>query len=475
MNPQDTALQAPLNIGSRLEPLVDRYLIESLTNTRHVLHQPQPAGVAVRFDSPWDGRFSGVITVLHDGPDYHMFYRGKPDATEDGEAEVTCYAHSTNGIDWVKPNLGRVASHGSTNNNIVLDDTLISAHNFCPFIDDNPATPVDQRFKGIAGLHPHGLFALVSPDAVNWTRLQDAPIITCDEFAFDSQNVAFWSQSENCYIVYFRTWKEHPSGDPALGYRWISRATSPDFIHWSAPVEMETGDAPLEHLYTNQTRPYYRAPHIYISLAARFWPGKRVVSKERADELQVDNAYSNDCSDGVLMTSRGGNSFDRTFMESFIRPGIGDGNWISRTNYPGLGIIQTGPAEMSLFAHREYAQPTVHASRMTLRLDGFASVNAPYSGGEMRTHALTFEGSALVINYSTSAAGSVRVEIQDEAGQVIPGYGLGDCIEIVGDEVERVVCWQHGSDVSSLAEKPVRLRFVMHDADLYSLQFRELI
>src|SRR5688500_11860487 len=97
----------PLNIGSRLEPFVDRYLIESLTNTHLQLQYPQPAGAAVRFDAPWEGLFAGVITVLHDGPDFHMYYRGKPDATADGEAEVTCYAHSSDGIHWTKPELGR--------------------------------------------------------------------------------------------------------------------------------------------------------------------------------------------------------------------------------------------------------------------------------------------------------------------------------------------------------------------------------
>ena len=41
-----------------------------------------------------------------------------------------------------------------------------------------------------------------------------------------------------------------------------------------------------------------------------------------------------------------------------------------------------------------------------------------------------------------------------------------------GDEIERVVHWQSGSDVRKLAGLPVRLRFIMRDADLYSLRFR---
>jgi hypothetical protein len=34
------------------------------------------------------------------------------------------------------------------------------------------------------------------------------------------------------------------------------------------------------------------------------------------------------------------------------------------------------------------------------------------------------------------------------------------------------VHWQSGSDLGTLAGKPVRLRFVLRDADLYSIRFR---
>jgi hypothetical protein len=76
------------------------------------------------------------------------------------------------------------------------------------------------------------------------------------------------------------------------------------------------------------------------------------------------------------------------------------------------------------------------------------------------------------MNFSTSIAGSVRVEIQDAGGTPLPGYGLEDCPEIFGDHLARVVAWKGGSDVSGLAGKPIRLRFVMKDADLYSIRFR---
>jgi hypothetical protein len=48
---------------------------------------------------------------------------------------------------------------------------------------------------------------------------------------------------------------------------------------------------------------------------------------------------------------------------------------------------------------------------------------------------------------------------------------LDDCEPIWGDHVARTVKWKSGSDVSAHAGKPVRLRFEISDADLYSLRF----
>jgi hypothetical protein len=95
------------------------------------------------------------------------------------------------------------------------------------------------------------------------------------------------------------------------------------------------------------------------------------------------------------------------------------------------------------------------------------------SGGELITKPLRFRGQSLALNFSTSAAGSVRVEIQDANGQPLPGFALDDCPPIFGDTVERSVTWVKGRDVSALAGQAVRLRFVLNDADLFAFQFKD--
>ena len=63
--------------------------------------------------------------------------------------------------------------------------------------------------------------------------------------------------------------------------------------------------------------------------------------------------------------------------------------------------------------------------------------------------------------------------LQDEEDLPIEGYALGDCREILGDDLERRVVWKGSPDVSRLAGLPIRLRFVMKDADLFAFGFRE--
>jgi hypothetical protein len=454
---------SPVQLGSRRELFVDGLLIDRLSGKASLrLARPHDEGIAIPFDRPWEGAFCGYVTVLRDGDLYRAYYRGLPMARADGSnSETTCCAESRDGIHWTKPNLGLFEVEGSRDNNVILAGLAPFSHNFSPLVDTRPGVNADERWKALAGTSKTGLAAFVSADGLRWRKLREAPVITGG--AFDSQNIAFWSESEQCYVSYFRTFKE--------GVRRITRTTSADFLTWSEPGLMEYGDKPIEHLYTNQTGPYFRAPQLYVATAARFLPGRKVITAEQARAIKVDPGYFGDCSDGILMTTRGGNQYDRSFMDGFIRPGVGLENWVSRTNYPALGIVPTGMAEMSVYANQNYGQPSAHLRRYSLRTDGFVAVNAPYEGGELLTKPLVFSGKELAVNFATSAAGSVRVEIQDAGGSPRNGFTLADSLETIGNELDRVIHWKSGTDVGALAGKPVRLRFVLQDADIYSLRF----
>lgn len=463
-----------IQLGSRLELFVDHHLVDEMNGTTLRLQEPKLVGVALSFDKPWEGSFCGYPTVIHDGELYRLYYRGLPKAGADGsDNESTCYAESRDGIRWTRPSLGLFEVNGTRDNNCILHNAAPFSHNFSPFLDSRPGVPESEKFKAVAGTAKTGLVAWASGDGVRWRKLREEPVFRGG--AFDSQNVAFWSESEQCYLLYFRVFSEGIVNETvwqAGGYRTISRTTSKDFIRWTEPERMTFGDTPPEHLYTNQTHPYYREPSLYIALPMRFVPGRHVLTDKQAAHLGVHKNYASDTAETVLLTSRGGTRYDRTFMEGFIRPGNDPGNWASRAGLTALGVVPTGPGEMSLYKQAHYAQPSAHLLRYTLRTDGFASVHAPFNGGEMVTRPFIFTGRRLLLNFSTGAAGGIRVEIQDEKGVAIEGFALEDSVETIGDEIERTIRWKQGSDVASLEGREVRLRFVMKDADLYSLQFR---
>ena len=61
------------------------------------------------------------------------------------------------------------------------------------------------------------LAAFVSADGIRWARLRAEPVIRyTKEYAFDSQNVSFWSESEGCYVCYFRHFLDRKLVKPPL-------------------------------------------------------------------------------------------------------------------------------------------------------------------------------------------------------------------------------------------------------------------
>ena len=475
-----------IDLGSRRELFVDDYLIDRMDGVRLALQQPRDEGTVFWFDRPWEGRWAGYFTVIKDGDTFRLYYRGKPTPQNAGVPdEITCYAESSDGIEWERPSLGIVDIKGSTDNNAIIGpESPDVRHNFTPFLDTRPGIDPSERFKALGGLFDHdrrdatthGLLLYGSADGIHWKQLHNEPVIDQSHrgpLLTDTSSIpTFWSEAEERYVCYLRDWIGDLKRPGSAGtIRWIGRTTSPDLIEWEPVVKMQY--EPAEHLYTSNVQPYFRAPHIYIALPARFMLGRQVVTPEEAKAADVHPDYIHDCSETVFMTSRGGQTFDRTFREGFVRPGIGAKHWISRTNYAAIGVVQTGDAEMSLYIQQESSQPTNQLRRYSLRLDGFASAKAPYAGGELLTKPFTFSGNRLFLNFATGAAGDIRVEVQGANSEPLSGYSLEDSRELVGNYIEREVSWRVGPDLSKLVGQTVRLRFAMKDADLYAFRFRD--
>jgi len=483
-------------IDSKLELFLDKHLLESLDEGASLrLHQPTPRDDAFATDKPWEGNMCGYFTVIQDGDRYLMYYRTGHCVLENTENQpdhfviTVAVALSDDGIHWERPNLGLFEHNGSKQNNIVWigeGELLKGVHGFAPFIDQSEPQGSPTRFKALGaarGAFGNGLFAMSSPDGIHWSLLQEDPVLDGSVAHFDSQNLAFWDEGADLYRIYFRNYVGGTFFEG--GQRGVDTATSKDFIHWSKNKPLNWVNSPDEQLYTNQVIPYYRAPHIFLGFPSRYIERPWSPSIEALPELEhrkiraaVNPRYGSAITDGLFMSSRDGSTFNR-WPEAFIRPGPQlEGNWTYGDNYQCWGMFETpssipgAPPEISFYVSENYwrGEATL-LRRYTIRQDGFVSLHAPLSGGEIVTKPFTFKGEKLQLNLSTSAAGSVQVEIQDIAGTPLGGYNLEQCHEIIGDEIERVVTWEQGSDVSSLADQPIRLRFVLKDADLYAMRF----
>lgn len=456
-------------IGSRWELFVDDGLIGGLDGARQVLHRPVEREAAIVHDQPWEGNASLYHTVFQDGDLYRMYYRGSHlivgETSLAASHEYVCYAESQDGIHWNKPKLGLVEFKGSKDNNIILTGSVV--HNFTPFKDTNPACKPDERYKGMGGISG-GLRAYKSADGIRWSPMRAEPVITTG--AFDSQNLAFWDEVRGQYREYHRAFRDG---------RDIMTCTSDDFLQWTEPEWLEYDPGRLTELYTNQIIPYPRAPHLFLGFPARYVAGRTLLGPLNERIARISKRFGTDYTDTGLIVSRDGRRF-HVWPEAFIRPGIQTGNrWVYGSKYTAWGIVETrsavadAPPELSFYTSDEgYWREHVVMRRYTLRIDGFASINASLAGGEVVTKPLAFKGNRLLLNFSTSAAGSVRVEIQDESGEAIEGFALADCLEVFGDAIQREVQWKDGPDVGRLADKPVRLRFALKDADLFAIRFR---
>jgi hypothetical protein len=470
----------PLDIGSRLELFVDDFVIDSMTGASLRFHKPTPRNAAIVFDAPWEGNMTGYHTVFQDGDLYRMYYKAEqlnlaPGKLTSTHPFFTCYAESHDGIHWTKPLLGLYAFNGAKNNNIIWSGP--ASHAFAPFKDLNPKCTPEAKYKAVAYDESDGkLYAMKSPDAIHWSRLQEKPIFT--EGRFDSLNLAFWDVSRGQYRAYMRDWPN--------GLRGIRTATSDDFVRWSNATTLQYPEYPrasIEELYTAGIVPYYREPHLFLGFPTRYldrgWSPSMEdlpdVAHRRLRASTGDPRYGTALTEGLFMSSRDGQSFHR-WGEAFIRPGPGTNNWTYGDNFASWGVVETrsntpgAPNELSLYANENYWKGTgCQLRRFTVRIDGFVSVEAPMRGGELVTKPLLFRGSQLAINFSTSAAGGVQIAVLDAKGTPLAGYESG---EMFGDSVSRTVRWTGKPDVAALAGKPIRLKVTLRDADLFSFQFR---
>jgi hypothetical protein len=452
-----------VDIGTRRELFVDGFLIESMRGGRLQLAHPERREIVFEADAPWEDFAFAGLSVVQEGAGIRLYYRAAIPDLSDEKVCIIAVAESTDGgRSFTRPRLGMYEFKGSKDNNIVWHGGMPGVPP--AFVDARPDCPAEGRYKGLTG-EWRKLYAMCSQDGIRWRLAQKDPVEMPG--TFDTVNTAFWDRTSGCYRCYTRFFDpSHKPTKDSIGVRAIQTATSPDFVNWTLPIPLvyEDGDATMQ-MYTNDIIPCPGAEHIYIGFPNRIVEERVKFPPQRWPGVN----------DAIFMASRDGVRWSR-YREAWVRPGLDRRNWTHRNNYPVWHIIETSPEEWSILISEHYMQEDGtpgRLRRLSVRPWGFISAHCDFDGGEIVTRPLVFAGRRLRLNYSTSAAGAIQVEVQDVTGHPLPGLGLDEMAPMFGDELDAAVVWRKGSDLGRIAGRAVRLRFVLRDADLYALRLAE--
>lgn len=191
--------------------------------------------------------------------------------------------------------------------------------------------------------------------------------------------------------------------------------------------------------------------------------------------------------DLTLGFSRDGFHWHRPWREAFIASTRKAGDWDRGYVQPGGGCCLVFENELRFYYSGFRGDPTrthekeawnsgMYANACTgiatLRRDGFVSLDAVGKSGAVTTRPVMFSGQHLFVNVD-ACKGELRVEVLNPDGSVCSGFGGDECQPINTDGCKTRVTWKHNDSLATYAGKPVRFRFHLADARLYSFWVSE--
>jgi len=319
---------------------------------------------------------------------------------------------------------------------------------------------------------------VVGPRCARWFRLSTAYATSQD--GIHGQAKLWFAVGQDRFGV----WRQRNGRD-------IARCTSPDLVSWDGPRLV----LPVPADESKDTKDWVE----YMDLAAYrvggprsgAWLGQLVILHGDCSDPQylmpgTDNVWRKGTTELRLVLSRdAGRSWQRVGGKQVWLPHSSQPHGYDRLVFPGAPLTVSDelwfyyPAwdgdhlvfnrDGSLFEPGFLR--TGRTALATLRRDGYLSLDAGHGPGWIQTRPLCFEGNRLVVNVR-APQGELKAELVDDSGRPVSGFALADCVPVGGDGVELPVRWKGGRDLKELAGKPVRVRFQLTDASLYSFRFQ---
>lgn len=446
---------------------VDLQDVELRENVVRTFHQATKYGhhPVLKQEAPWERHSGMTASVIYDEEEgiFKAWYMAGFYAP--GKNHVQCLATSKDGIHWERPNLGLYEVLGSKENNIVIPPEYHDGQDHWESMLKDPMDPDSSRRYKALGWSSYdwdgpmsGIYSATSPDGLNWVHTPEPvfhfhPRPGTDDLGpvGDAQSLMIDTPKKR-YVAFLR----------GSITRLIS--FSEDFIKWTPPKTFLQVLNEEETLYNNTGFVYGEQ---YLGILTHF--DRRAY--EQTQTLQ-------------LLASRDGETWMRLPGESLV-PTSDIGEWdrfqILLTGAPPvrvgdkLYIYYRGTArrhakvvgEFEPRIAKDQDTRTMSIGLATLRLDGFASIDASFDGGNITTRPLILGGDNLFLNVK-SDYGQVLVELLDEENRPIPGYTKEDCHPLQIDSVDAQVTWRDKHSLAGLQERPVKIKFYLFNARLYS-------
>ena len=440
---------------------VDDYIIadkQDVVRTYHAFerHAGNPVMVA---DKPWEGAavyVYGAVLPAESGSGYRMWYHSWA-----GEYRML-YATSRDGLEWVKPELGLVEYDGSKKNNILFRRTR---ENHNPQVIHTPwESDPQRRYKMMYfeyGRTPPnytvtGYRGACSPDGIHWTDVSSEPVLLDDPG--DVGNFV-WDPLKKRYIG----WPKKFTEVRGFRRRCVGYSETTDFESWPTTKMALVPDEFDDRWVTEQgqhTDFYglcaFAYESMYIGLLWLF----PITDGKNDGPIFVELVSSHD---GVKWTRQ---EKPRIPILPLGKDGEWDDGMLFTTNHP---LVEGDTIKLyygGFDVTHGVGGGNAAIGLATLRKDGFASLDASATEGVITTKDLIGAGGPLAVNYAATN-GVLRVEVLDEDGNAIPGYSRDDCDPLTGDSVNQTVTWGGLRELPQ-TKKPLRLRFLLRNASLYS-------
>ena len=426
--------------------LLDSRIVDTVTGAELVLGKvtKHKANPMLTIDKPWEVTVNNLYpNVLYDEQCelyrcWYLVYGG-------GRYDGLCYAESSDGVRWNKPNLELVDFNGSRDNNLIR---LEGAHGVGIFLDRHeidPARRYKMFFNMIVAGGKHGPMGVCfSRDGIHWSEPSPCPEIAARG---DTHNNALWAPTLGTYVGITRTIRRKDN-TPIRQVAWTS---SKDFFQWTTCKVVLEGVEDHLQVYS---MPVFYYGGVYLGLPTILNTRTRRVQTElawspdtvawhrvRPGTPLIPNAATRDGHDWGMVFS----SAYPIFRRDEIRLYYGGGRLPHRGKYnAGLCLA-------------------------TLRPDGFAGYEARGEDtlGLVTTRSFPCAGTRLHIT-ADAEDGRVRVGLLDDRGQV-----LSRSEPITSDVTDAAVKWRGESKLEESLGKKVRLRFELENATIYAFSFGE--